>query len=101
MHVGRLIDRHTLEPDLEVRSMIEVEAGREVLVGLPVAGVLADEDPWNGLQQLALARDRSETEIGGTDASFGCGAGLADEISRSALHRDGIGLDAGLLGGQR
>ena len=69
--VRRHVERHALEPRLEVGAMVEVEAANEVLIRLAVAGVLGDDHPGHGLEQLAFAGDRAEPEVGRADPPLG------------------------------
>ena len=71
--VGGHVDRHALDPGLEIGAVIEVEAADEVLVRLAVARVLGDDQTRDGLEQLALAGDRPKPEIRRTDSPLGCG----------------------------
>src|SRR5262249_33608552 len=58
------VERHVVEEDREVGPVIEVEAAQEVLVGLPTASMLRDDDAGNGLEELTAARDRAIGELG-------------------------------------
>ena len=50
------VERHALEARLEIGAVVEVEAANEVLVRLPVAGMLGHDEAGHGLEQLAFAR---------------------------------------------
>ena len=83
------VDRHALESRLEIRAVIEVEAANEVLVRLPVARVLRDDEAGHGLEQLALARDWAEAQVRGADVALGSRRGDADEVIDTAQDLDG------------
>jgi hypothetical protein len=84
------VDRHPLEPRLEIRPVIEVEAADEILVRLPIAGVLRDDETGHRLEQLALTRERAKAQIGGTDVTLGRGRRDADEVVGSSRYADGL-----------
>jgi hypothetical protein len=60
--------------------MIEVEAAEVVLVRLPLAAVLADDDPRYGLDDLARALERPPIDLLRGDHSLGGRVGDADQI---------------------
>ena len=57
MRVRRQVERHVVEKHREVRAMIQVEAAQKILVGLPPAGVLRDDDAGNGFENFAAAQN--------------------------------------------
>ena len=83
VRVRRHVDRHALEPRLEVGAVVEVEAANEVLVRLAVAGVLRDDEARDRLEQLAFSRQWAKAEVGRADVSLGGGRCDADEIVRT------------------
>ena len=88
--VRRHVERHAVEPRLKIGAVVEIEAAHEVLVRLAVAGVLRDDHPGHGLEQLALARDRAKAQIGGADASFGGRRRDAAQVVDAARDLDGV-----------
>jgi hypothetical protein len=73
------VDRHALEPGLEVGAVVEVDAN-EALVRLAVAGLLRDDEARHRLEQLAFAREWAKAEIGGADTPLGSGRRDAGQI---------------------
>ena len=49
------VDGHPVDGDEEVGSVVEIEAAEEVLGSLSAAGVLGDDDPRDGFEDLATA----------------------------------------------
>jgi hypothetical protein len=86
----REIERHSVQPRLEVGSVVEVEAAHEVLVRLAVARMLRHDHPRHRLQQLAFARDRAEPELGGADAARRGAHRHAAKVVAAAHHFDGV-----------
>jgi len=64
--------KRVMRPRSTARSspVIEVEAAYEVLVCLALARVLRHDQTGYGLEQLTVARDRPQAQVGRTDASF-------------------------------
>ena len=81
--------------------MIQVESAQEVLVGLPVAGVLGDHDSGDNLEQFSPAQKRPRVEFIHPDDTLrwrGCGA---DEAGLAALHNESVQLLSCSLGKRR
>lgn len=101
MGMGGHVDRHALDPSLEIGAVIEVESPDEVLVRLAVTRVLGDDQTRDGLEQLAFAGDRPKPEIGRTDSPLGCAGGDADEIVVAAGDDQGVQRLRLILGRER
>ena len=63
------VERHALDRDGEVGAVIQVEAPREVLVGLALAAVLRGDEAGNQLEQVAGALARVGIELAPVDAA--------------------------------
>ena len=74
------IDRDAVHEDGEIGAMIEVEAAQEVLVGLPRAAVLRDDDAGDGLEDFGGARQRAAGELLTAHGALGRGIGDAEQI---------------------
>ena len=62
--MGRHIERHAVERELEISAMIELEAAKLILIGLALAAVLRDHETGNrGLQRLARTTKRNRVDL--------------------------------------
>ena len=104
------VDRHALDPGLEVGAVVEIEAADEILVGLAVTRVLGDDHAGHGLEQLAFAGDRAAPQVRRADPALRGRAGDPDQIvgaagdgERIELHHRGPEPDryVGPAGGER
>ena len=57
MRMGAHVDRHVVEPDIDIGAMVEIEAAQEILVGLALAAMLGDDQPRHDLERFAHAID--------------------------------------------
>ena len=55
----RHVDRDAGDRAREIGPVVELEAAQIVLVGLPLAAVLADHEPRNILEHLSRPQDRA------------------------------------------
>ena len=105
--VGRQVDRHPVDGGRKVSAVIQVEAAKKVLVRLPVAGMLRDDQSRDDLQELAAPQERASVELGGADLALRGGIGLPDEVVFAAVdddlaeERGGVGLRHRLREGGR
>ena len=107
--VRRHVDRHALEPRLEIGAVVEVEAANEVLIRFAVSGVLRDDQSRDGLEQLAFSRHRTKPEVRCADVSLRCGRRHSHQVVRAArdlnrVQRPGSGAvasDCGCVLGER
>ncbi len=63
MSMGRHVDRHPSHARREVGPVIEIEAPQVVLIGFPLAAVLADDDAGHGFEYLAGPHDGPRLEL--------------------------------------
>ena len=63
MSVGRQVQRHVVEEDGEIGPVIEIKAAHEILVRLPAAGMLGDDDAGHGFKNFAHAQNRTIREL--------------------------------------
>ena len=56
--MGAHVDRHVVEPDVDVGAVIEVEAAQKILVGLAFAAVLGRDQSRHDLEHFADPRSR-------------------------------------------
>ena len=53
MSVRRQVQRHCVEENGEVSAMVEIEAAHKILISLPAAGVLGDDEAGKRFQNLS------------------------------------------------
>ena len=82
MPVRAQIDRHAVDGDCEVGTMIQIETPQEILVGLAVAAVLGNDQSWCGFENLADAVDRRGIEFPPRCHTLAGAIGGADECAR-------------------
>ena len=82
------VDGHAVHRRREIRAVIEVEAAQVILVGLPLAAVLRDDQSGHGLEDFAGADDRPRAELLLADMALGGGGRDADEIGLATLDHD-------------
>ena len=63
MRVRRQVKRHAVEEYGEVCAVVEIEAAKEILVGLAAAGVLRDDHARNSLQDFCRTKNRTIVEL--------------------------------------
>ncbi len=86
MAVGAEVHLHVVDVGGEVRAVIEVEAPKEVLVGLAAAGVLGGDHAGHRLQQLGDPQQRPDQQVGAGDGALARGLGHADLQFAAAEH---------------
>ncbi len=62
------VDRHAVDGDGEVRTVIKIEAAQEILIGFAFAGMLGHDQPRHHLEQFADPRGRARIELLAADA---------------------------------
>ena len=88
MTVARHVDRNPVDPDAEVRAMVEVEAAQKILIGLAAARMLRGHHTRCGFDQLAGAQDWPFFEIDPAGKTFRSRTSPADGVAFAALHFD-------------
>ena len=63
MTLRRHVDGHVVDGNRDVRAVVEVEATQIILVGLPLAAVLRDDQSGHVFQKLAGAVGRSRRQL--------------------------------------
>jgi len=58
VRVGAHIDRHLVDGDCEIGTVVEIEPAQEVLVGLAVAAVLGDDQARNDFKRFRRPGER-------------------------------------------
>ena len=86
MRVRRQIQRHAVEENGEIRAVIEIEAAKEILVGLAAAGVLRDDHARNRLQNFSGTKNRTILNFRCAHGSLAGRLGDSDEAILTALH---------------
>ena len=86
--MAREIDGNAVDRSGEIGAVIEVEAAQEVLVRLPVAAVLRDDQARHGLEDLAGAIERALFDLGGADGTLRGRLGDADQTVVASVHDD-------------
>ncbi len=89
MRVRREVQRHVVKENGEIRTVVEIEATKKILVGLTAAGVLRDDDAGNGLQNFSRTKNGTVLNFLCAHGSLGSGIGNADKIILPALHVHG------------
>jgi hypothetical protein len=79
------VDRHVVDRQREVGSVIEVEAAEEILVGLAATGMLGGDQARRCLEQLTGAKQRSDLDVRPGDAALARRAGRADPLLAAAF----------------
>ena len=78
--VRREVDRQARDGEREVGAVVDVEAAHVVLVGLPLAAVLADDHARHPFREIARAGQRTVGQLrAGHDSARG-GAGDSDQL---------------------
>ncbi len=78
----RQVERHIVEEHREIRAVIQIEPTQEILVRLPAAGMLGDDDAGDGFKdfaaaqnwavfQLRLARRALRSRVGNSNQTVG------------------------------
>ena len=91
--MGRQVYAHALDPAREIRAVVEIESAQEILVRLPIAAVLRDDESRHHFEQLAGAQERPVLELVAEYRALARGARVAGE--RDALGRDDDFLEPG------
>src|SRR5579883_154098 len=89
VRVRRQVQRHIVEENGEIRAVVKIEAPQEILVGLPAAGVLSDDESRNRLQNLSRTQNRAILDLFCAHRSLGAGIGNTDKVVLSTLHVHG------------
>src|SRR5262249_5441833 len=63
MRVGGQDERRSVEEHREIGAVIEIETAEKILVRLPAAGVLGEDDSRDGLGDSAAAQNRAIAEL--------------------------------------
>src|SRR5271170_94207 len=82
----RQVKRHTVEEYGEICAVVEIEAAKEILVGLTTAGVLSDDETGNRLQNFSRTKNRTIFDFLCAHRSLGGGIGNSDKIVLPAVH---------------
>ena len=80
MCVGRHVHRHPRNRRREVGAVIEVEAAQEILIGLPFAAVLGDDQTRYRLEHLAVAHQRPFVNLPGRNRALTRGLRDPDQV---------------------
>ena len=89
MRVRWQVKRHIVEENGDIGAVVEIEAAKEILVGLAAAGVLRDDEAGNRLQYFSRAKNRTILDFLCAHRSLGARFGNSDKIILPALHIDG------------
>src|SRR5688572_2179768 len=88
--VRRHVDRHPLDLRQEIGAVVEVESAQEVLVRLPVSGVLSRDQARDDLENLAGAQERPVLELLVENRAFARRARRARECNAAGGYDDFI-----------
>ena len=86
------VERHPLQADAEVRSVIEVKAAQEVLVRLSAARVLGDHHPRDRLQDLPAPHEWPRHEVTRGSPPLGGAVSDAEQVIRLPINDDFLQL---------
>jgi hypothetical protein len=99
VRMGGHVHRHPGDPGGEVGAVVEVIASQEELVRLAVAGVLGDDQSWNGFEHLSGAFQWPAADAASGNRTLAGGVEHADGIVVFFDHVDrrqglrGFGMD--------
>ena len=82
---GRDVQRHAGERRGEVRAVVQIESPQVVLVGLPLAAVLADDQARHRFEHLARPHDGPRFELRRGDGADAGGVGDAHQVLARVL----------------
>ena len=78
MRVRRQVQRHPIQVVGEIGAVIQIEAAQEILVGLPAARVLRDDDARHGFQDFPAAQNRAVGKLRRAGGALPGGIGDAE-----------------------
>jgi hypothetical protein len=82
VRVGRQVDGDAVDRAGEIGAVIELEATQVILVRLPLAAVLADDETGDVFENLARPQDRLVDDLRLVDRPFGACRRSPDEVRR-------------------
>ena len=88
MTVGGHVDRDALDAGREVRAVVQVEAAKEVLIRLAVAGVLRDDQAGHDLQQFPHPQEWPVLKLFGEHRAFAGRSGRPGQCDPARLDDD-------------
>ena len=91
MTVGAQVHLHPVDISREVRTVIEIEATQEILVGLAASRMLRSDHARDRLQQFGNAQQRANQKVGTGDGALTCCMRNTDLRFAAAEHDDVVG----------
>src|SRR5207248_730938 len=70
VRVSAHVDRHVVDRDRKIRTVVEVVAAQEILVGFALTAMLGHDEPRYYFQHFARARHRPRRDVCSGEAHF-------------------------------